>query len=510
VAGPGLRATTGALSISRHGLILGLLLVVAAGVRLYGIADPPLSFHATRQYRSLLIARGHYYAGLTGLPDWKRHVAEVNMDRQGVLEPPVGEYLTSIGYRVFGESYWLPRTLSVVFWLVGAILLWRIGARLLDRRAGLLAAAVYLFLPFGVVASRSFQPDPLMLMLVLAGVLSMLRFRDDPSGRRLFGTAALSAMAVFVKPAAIFLLLAVFVAQSIHRHGKERFLVDRSLWAYVAVALLPVVGYYLVYGIVLSGDLETQTHLVLPAFVLDPSFWRGWLGNVRAVVGLPLLIGSLLGAVVFPRGMPRATIVGLWAGYASLCLVLSWGSANHDYYHLPLIPIAALSLAPLLLAVLDRLREAVDGPVERYAIAAILVVGSILSILTVRPRLIEAGAAETVRTAERIGSLVGHGTRNVVLASDYGLSLQYHGELSSQPWPLASDLEWERVVGEPALEAETRFQEWFGGEDPEFFIVIDRSELVRQDDLERFLSSSFPVLARTDDFLIFDLRRPLG
>src|SRR5437773_1019332 len=105
---------------SRRLLILVFLFIAALGIRLYHIDEPPLNFHATRQYRSLIIARGYYFDKSTSIPEREKQVALFSQQKQGILEPPIMEFLVSIGYRVLGgERFWLPRLLSCLFWLIG-------------------------------------------------------------------------------------------------------------------------------------------------------------------------------------------------------------------------------------------------------------------------------------------------------------------------------------------------------------------------------------------------------
>jgi hypothetical protein len=54
---------------------LAVLFVAALGIRLYDLTDLPNDFYMTRQYRSLIIARGMYYqhltTGLVGSVPWQ-------------------------------------------------------------------------------------------------------------------------------------------------------------------------------------------------------------------------------------------------------------------------------------------------------------------------------------------------------------------------------------------------------------------------------------------------------
>ena len=124
---------------SRRLLILSVLFIAAFGIRLYHINEPPLNFHATRQYRSLIIAREYYFYNLSSVPGWKKEVAHFSRRKQGMLEPPILEFLVSIGYRLLGgEHFWLPQLLSSLFWLIGGGFLYLIGKRIADADAAVL------------------------------------------------------------------------------------------------------------------------------------------------------------------------------------------------------------------------------------------------------------------------------------------------------------------------------------------------------------------------------------
>jgi hypothetical protein len=497
--------------VPRHFLILFFLYAAALTIRLYHVNEPPLNFHATRQYRSLIIARGFYYEHSADIPEWKRQIASLNKNGQGILEPPVMELLTALGYRILGgEQYWISKSLSIIFWLTGAFFLYKIAKVISSETAALFAIAFYLFLPFAVIASRSFQPDPLMVMLLLAGIHAMVRYNEQPSTTHLMAASALSAFAIFIKPISLFVIYTVFIFLSVQRQGIRKSIATPGLWLYFLASLLPALGFYLIYGIFMSGDLQVQAQSsFLPQLLLDRFFWRGWLDNIHTVIGFPALIAALLGALLYPKGFPRALIVGLWVGYGLFCLVFNYHIATHDYYHLQLIPIAALSLGPVFALTLDRLLEVNRGKILRLAIGAALMAGLILSLHSAHSDLSRRNSEGEVKRAEQVGELVHHNTNTIFLASDYGLSLQYHGELSGQPWPLVSDLEWEQLAGASALNAEARFMDWFAEREPDYFIVMDLWELEQQKDLNEFLTQNFSRITQTDDVIVFDLRQKL-
>lgn len=488
--------------------ILGFLFLVALVVRLYRIDEPSVNFHATRQYRSLLIARGYYLESAQAVPEWKKEVAKINQQRQGVLEPPIMELLVSAAYRLLGgERIWIPRLLSSLFWLIGGGFLYLVARRLADSNAALVSTAFYLFLPFAVVASRSFQPDPLMIMLLLVSMYAVLQYYDQPSHSRLAITAMISALAFLTKPICMFVIIGVFVSLAILREGVRRSVTKPVVLVFVILSIIPT-GLFYLYGVFTAGFLRDQAQSsFLPHLVLEPFFLKGWLNNIGVVVGFTVFIGALLGILTFRQGLPMAFVVGAWMGYAVFCLVFSYHVATHDYYHLQLIPIVALSIGSAIALVINHLRDTRREWYWQTGLGAIALLALILSVGVAQSRLLDPDSARKVRIAQEIGEHVGHSTKAIFLSGDYGLPLEYHGELSGLPWPLVSDLEWERLAGVPVLDAEERFHAWFAKDSPEYFIVEDLREYEKQVDLNHFLTENFPVLVQNKDYIIFDLRQ---
>jgi hypothetical protein len=277
---------------------------------------------------------------------------------------------------------------------------------------------------------------------------------------------------------------------------------------FVAVMALPTLGAYL-YGIATGRFLlgEAEKTLV-PRLLVTSFFWQNLFKNIGAVVGFGAFTLALVGVLLFREGLPRALIIGLWVGYGIFCVAVDYNVATHDYYQLQLIPIVALSLGPLAAIIMQRLSSVCTQWRWRLAISAIVFLAVLLSAAAARPRLVSPGSQRLVNAEEQIGKQVDHNTDTVFLASDYGVSLEYHGLMSGYPWPLESDLEWERLTGSPSPNANARFNTWFASRSPQYFIILDMQEFDQQPDLKAFLSERFPVRAQTDDYLIFDLRHP--
>jgi len=499
------------VSARRIALLLVVLFVLALGIRLYEIDGAPLDFHAARQYRSFIIARQLFYDTLPVLPDWQRQVAAVSAEKQGMLEPPIMEGLVAAGYRLLGgEQLWLPALLSSIIWLAGAAFLFSIVRRIASQLAAVAAVTFYLLLPFAVAASRSFQPDPLLVTLMVASVWAIVRYDEAPSMPRLGAAASISALAFLSQPRTVPIIVATFLTLMLFRQGLRPTIRDPHLAIFaVGSAALPAAVYG--YGVI-SGTFRTDIAeaILLPQLWISPFLWSGWLSKIDASVGLLPFFGALFGVLLFRAGRPRAVALGLWLGYFGFGLVFDYAVATHDYYHLQLVPIVAISLSPLVALVVRRAATVHRDAAARVMLGGVLAAGLAVALLGARAQIANPDWQQDVAIKREIGAAADHSVRTVFLSADYGTPLEYHGMIAGFPWPLVSDLEWERLAGIQVLGAEERFVRWFEPRQPEFFIIEDFSQLAEQPDLQLFLGQHFPVAKQTEDYVIYDLRSRTG
>lgn len=487
--------------------LLVVLFLAALGVRLSGLDDPPLGFHAARQYRSFLIARSYYYDMAANVPEWKRHVARVSREHEGVLEPPVVENLAAIGYHIAGGAHlWIPRAMSIAFWLIGGLLLYRLAARLVCPDGAIVSAAFYLFLPFAVSASRSFQPDPLMVMLMLLAVHATVRYFEEPSRQGLALATASTALAMLVKPVCAFPLLAVFPSIALTRHGPARVWRRREIWFFVGLSVVPSAAYY-AYGTFVAGSLKGQAGIsFMPKMIADPLFWRGWLDKLWFVTGYAAIVAGVLGAVLCRPGAARATVVSLWGGYFVMGLVFTYHIRTHDYYHLMVIAMIGLSLAPLASLFMHALRGVLHISLARSTATVVIVMAIALSADRAPWRMPPGNLAPFLEMATTVGDIVDHSDKTIVLGRESGRPLMYHAEIAGVRWPAAADLAAQRLRGKPSQTARERLERLRERHASEYFIVTHSRGFAAQEDLRQLLTSEFPLLAHGRYYQIFDLR----
>ena len=161
-------------------IILAVILGIA--VRFYDLTDAPLDFHPTRQLHSALIARGMYYENLKDAPAWQKEMAVSQWKSEGLIEPQIMERLTAFTYQLIGsEQLWAARIWSILFWTLGGVFLFLL-AREIAGLEGAAIAIVYFFLwPYALIASRAFQPEPLMVAAIIIGLWAAVRWTKNPS-----------------------------------------------------------------------------------------------------------------------------------------------------------------------------------------------------------------------------------------------------------------------------------------------------------------------------------------
>jgi hypothetical protein len=343
-------------------------------------------------------------------------------------------------------------------------------------------------------------------------VLAILRYREVPAHGRFWAAASISALAVVTKPGiALFAIIGAFLALSVFDRGLGAASKDWHTYAFGLVAVLPSIA-YVVAGTALAGFLEGDTDgRILPHLLDDAAYWTGWLEMIGRVVGVTPLVVALLG-VVLSRGRGRALLIGLWTGYLVYGLSFTYHIHTHDYYSLQLVPIVALSLAPVASFLFERLKRRSAVPLAVGAAVVLVVLGAVaLDFEHLRDRLTnEPRAQQSIDVFEEIGDEVNHSLNTVYLDRDYGAALRYYGYFSGSYWPTRGDILADQLIGTAPISAEQRLRRDYlpsgrnrGG--LEYFIVTKLDELELQPDLRRLLAR-YPVTKRTPDYVIYDLR----
>ena len=484
-------------------LALAVALLGAFGLRMVNLTNPPLDFNPTRQLFSALKARGMYYHYVTNVPEATRQLA-IGLGNTGNVEPPVMETLVSQTYRLAGERLWIARIYSSLFWVLGGLALFLLIQEFASTGPALIGSLFYLFLPFGVIASRAFMPDPLMVALISFSLWALFRWLNSGSWKWAILFGILAGAALFVKNYSAFFIVGAFAMVILGNRGLWRSLRNPQVWVMGALMILPAI-LFMVYG-TLKLHMGSQFALrFFPQMWKDPAFYFRWAFTVNVNISLAATLFAALG--IFLSGKKeRPLIVGLWVGYFLFGMTFPYHIFSHDYYQIPLIPIVAISLAPGVRVLLDRFWQGNPGLLARLALVAIVLVGIIVPSWYARDLIVNNDYHNEPKFWQQIGDKLGHQDNVVALAQDYDYRLAYWGWQPSTAWFTSADLGVRYLAGQD-VDILSNFQHDTAKK--KYFLVTLFSEFDAQPQIKDLLEKNYPVYVQTNEYIIYDLAHPL-
>ena len=504
---PNLEFTEQATFFGRSRVLLTVtiasLFLVGLGLRLLQFTEPPLDYHPTRQLRGALISRALYYQWLPSADPATRAVAIDSAKGEPQYEPPILDALVALSYLATGgENLWLGRMWSIIFWLIGGWFVFLLARRITSSDGGVVAVAYYLFLPLGVIGSRSFQPDALMVMLLVITAYSLLRWSDERTWTWAIIAGLSAGLTVLVKGRPLPIIAALLAGVMLSAGKPGNTLRDRKAWSILGLVVLLPALYY-----VASIGSETASYLKaystgLAALLLEPAFYVRWLNFFDRLLFLNLAFIGVIG-IVFLRKRARGLMLGFWIGFILYGLALPYTIYTHDYYSLPAVPIVGLSLAPiaaLLLARVARLHMSWQ--------VFVVVVG--VSLIAFRAWLVRSGILGTDYYSEPAGwiamgeELPAQGSI-IGLTHDYGARVAYYGRRSVAVWPTGQDYSFYELQGGNKGTFDEEFEARAIGYD--YFLVTLMGEFENQPLLKQKLFDQFPLVSEGDGYLLFDLRQ---
>jgi len=451
-------------------IVLIILFGLGFAIRMVDLTDPPLDFHPTRQLRSAIIARSMYYRSLPEAESWQRQVAIGQYSGEGIIEPLVMETIVANTYKVIGsDPVWVARIYSSLFWIIGGIGLYFLTSAMTSPDGGVLATAYYLFVPFGIIASRSFQPDPLMVMLIILAFWALHYWYRNPSWKTAALAGVLAGAALFVKAVALFPIFFAVAAFILFTKGIRNAVKDPQIWLIAGLSVVPMILYTL-FG-VFFGSMESQfLGRFFPEFWRDLGFYFNWEDMATGIVGYGAVFAALLGTLLFRTAGLRAFGIGLWLGY------LVFGMVKPEF-------------------------------LVRVVVFGILLSAIVIKTWDVRLDLAREDFRHEPAHWANIGDIIDHNPAVVGLVHDYGNRLSYFGWVTPKIWPPLGQQNLRELQGKPAIEVQEWFNKRAGNKD--FFLVTMKNQFEKQPELKNLLYDNFPVYAEGDGYLIFDLRYPL-
>ena len=329
--------STTTLTVARPDLlyrvVLGVLLVVSVGVRLFGIGWGIPNFDAARMptsaYRnSYHIDEDNFIWGLMQMRPSEGNFDIVDYhwgtlqfflidgvflgaEATGILPAPWETAFRDGDISAIGTMYELGRLISVAAGVAGVFIIVALGTLAGGRRAGLGAGVAYALAPLAVVEAHYLTNDIVMSVLVAASLLAAARGAQRGHLGWLLAAGLLLGLAISDKYSASFaapaILLAQWFAWRTDRERRDKLLPSLS---YLILPWLAVLSGFVLgepYLLFVPGKLIAGIHDTMNGNAADPSLglapaidmlkWQaenlGWLG-----LTLPLAILALGGILI--------------------------------------------------------------------------------------------------------------------------------------------------------------------------------------------------------------------
>jgi hypothetical protein len=267
-------------------------------------------------------------------------------------------------------------------------------------------------------------------------------------------------------------------------------------------------GVYYYWGIVIDGRLATQfSGRFFPELWMDILLYKSW--GLRIITEFSLLAFILAMAGIFLAGKPeyRRMLFAWWVGYFAYGMVFTYHIMTHDYYHLPMVPLTAVSIAPVVMLVENHWRKRQwPGWAFHALMAAVVLVYGVYGTINTARFLQEVDYRQVRDAYEETGQFLEQQdeARVFALTRDYETSFRYYTFLSARHWPHTGDQTYFSLQGSDAKGFDSLWEDAAGFD---YFLVEDLKELNRQLLLKEKLEK-FPVTFSAWDLILYDLKSP--
>jgi len=206
---------------------LVIILILGCLVRLaYVLAVPPIQLSDSAKYVELAtgLLKGEGYHELVGSHELR------------AFRPPGYPMLLAAVMAIFGNTWWAPTLLSLLCFVLTALVLYDLTKRLSGGAAAVAAIAVFASWPSGIMSSGLATTEPVSLLLLLVVAWGCVRSRMGPSRSRWWlVTGAATGLGALVRPSLVPLPALLFALALLDRPAWRRSLRHAALASVVAM-----------------------------------------------------------------------------------------------------------------------------------------------------------------------------------------------------------------------------------------------------------------------------------
>jgi 4-amino-4-deoxy-L-arabinose transferase-like glycosyltransferase len=366
--------------------------------------------------------------------------------------------------------------------------------------------AMYLLLPFGVIASRAFQPDPLMIFGILLALYFQIRWMENDSINNTLLAGIFTGIVILIKATSVF-FVGVPLVGIVFTMGIKKGIKNWHVYLVAFLALVPALLFNILSATVGGNAGSIFGARFFPSLFIDPKWYLRWIITAKSIVNyFPLIIG-LLALFLIRKKEYRVFYACLWLGYILFGYTFAYHIFTHNYYHLPLIPMVAIGFGVMFEVVYKKLYEFNPHWFPRFLIAGIILMSSVLCVFEVRNELLKSNYRNAAAYWQRLGEKIGINKSVIALTQDYGYRISYWGYINPKLWLTRGDQVVYELSGATNPEFEILFKQETEGKD--LFLVTMIEDFEAQTDLHDYLLSIYPY-EQGEGYYLFDLKNPIG
>lgn len=331
---------------------LALVVIILLGliVRLYGITIPLVDSHQVRQAMTAMMARNLYEDNM--------NIFRTRLDFFGnvpgyvIMEFPLMHGITALLYYLFGVHEIIGRLVSVVFSVGAMLLMYGLARQFLSVIGAFAVLVLYVFSPMNIFFSRAFMPESSMMFFMVGAIYFFLKWLDKQTLTLYLTAIIFAAFAGLIKPSAVLIFAPIFVACFLRYRWSlfRRF----DFWLYMLLATMPAI-IWAVYANYFNarnpcdfiGFGSNWIYLITARGFINlwfaPKFYTFVGGSIMLLLLTPLgFVGAASGILCAGREDRNKILYAWLAAIIAYFYVFAGANGSHIYYHLPLLPVAAI------------------------------------------------------------------------------------------------------------------------------------------------------------------------
>ncbi|MEP6947578.1 MAG: glycosyltransferase family 39 protein [Acidobacteriota bacterium] len=502
-----------------------LIIVVFAAASLFRLVDAlrPIDRSSWRESDVGSISRNFVREGMN--PFYPRIDWRGTGPGYAEMEFPLYPWLIAVTYKLFGFHDVLGRLWSFAFSIGALYLFLKLARESLSEYASIAAFAFFAVNPLILDASTALKPEGLLILSYIGAVYFFLRWYRSEKASDFAFAIVMTTLALLSKATAthIGIFFGVLLFQ---KFGKAVFY-NWRVWLFGLATVLPAAAWYIHakllwinYGN--SLGVSNEYHWVGPDFITNPYFIKGILGTEAADVWLVFGIAVAIFALSSGIRVLIAQRSLIWLASAFVMYIVAARTTADDwasYYHIFSVPPAAL----LFGFGLERLgvetrkwadnfsRFSLSGTLARLALGGLVVVAALATFGIAAER-----ARAEFRSDRRPASSFDFGASLKPVLKRAGLILVSGSSCYDEDgYPVAYNSSFmfyalDRKGSNICVEDQSPERIISFSDAGYQYFIAQRMEIAKKPGLDAWLNANYPLLAKNDEYEVFDLAATEG